>query len=181
MIAALLLVACGGGGHEPGEPPPTTGGEATSTSPPTAETAPVEEEAPAPPVATAAAPQLVLAEMQFHDPTDPSRPVVLHADGRLQLGDRTIGNVHADGTIDDGRGRRRQWMNEDGSIEGETGPLGFSVTASGELVSDGQTVTIDDTGAVRGAAGVQGARVAGASTPETRRTALFVWFYLAGL
>lgn len=122
---------------------------------------------------------LGLAEIQLVD-DDGVEQLRVHADGRVQVnraGTWTpLGTLSADGS----------WRGVQGEIVGQLSPDGHlsfrgqqidDVTLEGEVLqADDRTITIDAEGRLQGveSAQLQRARVVGADTPETRRTALLV-------
>ncbi len=155
LALCVCLAACGGGEEttEPTrDPAPTSGGE---------------------PTAQLAGDPLTLAELQLID--EDEQPLLLHADGRLELEGRELGTVRADGSFVVPSGERVLWIDDEGYIESASGRSPLRLTEQGELVTPDTTVTIGASGELEGALpGAPRIRVIGASDPGTRRTALFV-------
>lgn len=153
-FAALLCAgACGGG---------------SSTTAPTTPVAKTET--------MVAAPTLALGEMKIID-INKNKFIAIHADGSIELEGKTLAKVTTDGrvitTADD---KTVMTLGADGSIKGPDGTdLGAKVGADGSLSMKAETVTIDETGMVKGGnTSAPPLKVEGATNAELKRTAMFV-------
>ena len=112
---------------------------------------------------------LKLGEIRFHEALE---RIALHADGRLEVGDKVVGTLGADGHFYEQPGQVRATLGPDGSVRmADTGNVVATISADGTLRIAGkpETLAIEADGSVTGTR----LRIVGAS-PELRPAALFV-------
>ena len=122
--------------------------------------------------APAPAPRLALAELKIIDEGEP--PMEVHADGRIEHEGKVVATVTSDGKlIATKTGEVVLELQADGRVVPSEPPI--TITAAGEIVTGGKTVSIDPSGVIVGGnADGPRMRVEGARDAGTRRTAMFV-------
>jgi hypothetical protein len=148
---ALALAACGG----------------KSSSTPTTPEPPVTEKA-------GNLSSLELGEIKIVD-TEKNEAVIVHADGKIDVGGNVIATVTADGKLKSASGEELMMLEADGSLKVKSGqipPVVFG--ADGSVTAEGKTVSIDADGKLVGGEDAAPLKIEGATTPGLKRTALFV-------
>lgn len=150
-LSSGLLASCGSKPPAPATTPTTT---TTTTS------AVSETEALA----------LAFGEIKLIDRGE--EPLLIHADGRLEMSGNQVGTIHDDGTITRSTGELVVALQRDGRVlDGKGKDLGVRLSTDGALVANGRTLTIDADGALVGSEG-PAMKIEGATTPALKRTAM---------
>jgi len=125
---------------------------------------------------TDGAPSLALGEMKLTD-VNKNKSISIHADGSIELDGTSPAKVTADGhiiTVADNK--TVMTLGADGTVKAADGTdLGVKISADGSLTMKDQTISIDEAGNVKGGnADAPPLKVEGATSPELKRTAMFV-------
>lgn len=150
FVLALAAAACGG----------------KSSSTPTTPEPPVTEKA-------ANLSTLELGELKIVD-TEKNEAVLVHADGKIEIGGNVIATITADGKLKSPAGEELMMLEADGSLKVKSGQVPPIVFGPDSVTAEGKTVTIDAEGKIVGGTDAAPLKVEGATTPGLKRTALFV-------